>query len=286
MRAKARRVEWAAAAAVLALLGACEKASDREGLAVLPKFDLTYCYGVPVSAPIQFQVDGCMTSPNRAYVLRMTLDGALEVDSVAAGGRPGAPIWTSHSHSKARTASGTFQQDGNLVIYGPGGPTWSSASYGALADYKLSLSDDGALAITTAADGKMIWTSQAGARPCSPSWAADVTLHAGGCVASPNASFVLTLSPAGSLDLTHVGSDGVAGPAIWSSGSHGAASGSAIGVMQSDGNLVVYDQNKPIWNSITPGAPGRYQLDVTDQGEAVIHAPDGRKIWSSKTGKT
>ncbi len=51
-------------------------------------------------------------------------------------------------------------------------------------------------------------------------------------------------------------------------------------IMQTDGNLVVYDRNaRAVWasNTHTPGS----RLRVLDDGNVAIHTPDGTMVWSS-----
>jgi hypothetical protein len=53
--------------------------------------------------------------------------------------------------------------------------------------------------------------------------------------------------------------------------------------MQSDGNLVVYDERgAPRWASNTAGRPGSVAAFQGD-GNLVVYAPDGRPLWASNT---
>jgi hypothetical protein len=59
--------------------------------------------------------------------------------------------------------------------------------------------------------------------------------------------------------------------------------GKACLIMQSDGNLVVYDERgAPRWASNTAGRPGSVAAFQGD-GNLVVYAPDGRPLWASNT---
>jgi hypothetical protein len=59
--------------------------------------------------------------------------------------------------------------------------------------------------------------------------------------------------------------------------------GKACLTMQSDGNLVVYDERgAPRWASNTAGRPGSVAAFQGD-GNLVVYAPDGRPLWASNT---
>ena len=56
----------------------------------------------------------------------------------------------------------------------------------------------------------------------------------------------------------------------------------AAAVWQEDGNLVVYQENRPIWASNTGGI-GAYLVLQTD-GNLVIYDASDKPIWASNTG--
>jgi len=109
-------------------------------------------------------------------------------------------------------------------------------------------------------------------------------LHGGGVIPkgsslfSPNKRVRLTMQPDGNLVL--YGDDKY----IWDSRTNGKPADRAV--MQTDGNLVVYDGGgKVLWSSGTNGNTTAY-LSVYDDGNAVIRAGNGPKkdqgIWSTK----
>ena len=54
--------------------------------------------------------------------------------------------------------------------------------------------------------------------------------------------------------------------------------------MQSDGNFVLYDQhNVAVWASNTGGFPGAY-LAVQDDGNMVVYHKNGHSLWATNTG--
>jgi hypothetical protein len=69
--------------------------------------------------------------------------------------------------------------------------------------------------------------------------------------------------------------------ALWATGLKPGGLGECI--MQSDGNLVVYNgQGNPVWASGTVGNPGS-RLVVQNDGNVVIYRPDGAPIWATNT---
>lgn len=128
---------------------------------------------------------------------------------------------------------------------------------------------------------------QAG-NPHPPPTPAPLTLGAGGAISSTsgNARFVYQGDGNLVLYVRRNGawpSDSAAGAevAVWSSGTAGTSAGRVV--MQSDGNLVVYDGGgSPVWASNTYNNPGAF-LAVQDDENVVVYSADGRAIWSSNT---
>jgi hypothetical protein len=68
---------------------------------------------------------------------------------------------------------------------------------------------------------------------------------------------------------------------LWATGLH--PGGLGVTIMQSDGNLVVYNaQGNPVWASGTAGNPNS-RLLVQNDGNLVIYRSDGAPIWASNT---
>ena len=54
--------------------------------------------------------------------------------------------------------------------------------------------------------------------------------------------------------------------------------------MQADGDLVVYQGDRPIWSSGTDhGGSSRYYLSVQDNGNAVIYSAARKAVWATNT---
>lgn len=88
---------------------------------------------------------------------------------------------------------------------------------------------------------------------------------------SPSGEFRLIMQTDGNVVLY----DGDDNP-LWSSGTQGNPE--SYLVMQGDGNLVVYTDGQPIWASGT-AAPAGATLTVHDDGFITISAPDGTAMW-------
>ena len=100
-------------------------------------------------------------------------------------------------------------------------------------------------------------------------------LYVNQSIQSKDGRFRLTYQDDGNLVLYQNGK------ALWSSKTPGAPPGCTA--MQSDGNLVVYNQTKqPLWSSQTPTNPGA-GLIVQNDGNVVIYRPDGKAVWETNT---
>lgn len=105
----------------------------------------------------------------------------------------------------------------------------------------------------------------------------------GWCMASINRAYVLDLAADGVLRVRAV-RDGRPAETVWASAGKAKTLNTSIMVFQGDGNLVVYEGMKPVWNSQTYNHASANQLALTDQGELRLQGPGGL-VWSSKTGR-
>jgi len=93
-------------------------------------------------------------------------------------------------------------------------------------------------------------------------------------VTSCDGRFVLVMQTDGNLVL-YQGS-----AALWSSDTSGTGANRAV--MQSDGNFVVYDPTRARWASGTDGNPGAW-LALQNDGNAVVYTAAGSAVWDSGT---
>jgi surface antigen len=100
------------------------------------------------------------------------------------------------------------------------------------------------------------------------------TLPAGADLISPNHQYRLVMQTDGNLVLYQGAS------ALWSSGTDGSPG--AYAVMQTDGNLVVYLGGVAKWNSHTNGFDGAY-LSLQDDSNLVIYG-SGHPLWDRGRG--
>jgi methionine-rich copper-binding protein CopC len=98
----------------------------------------------------------------------------------------------------------------------------------------------------------------------------------GHSIASPDGQYVLTLQADGNLV-----EQTAAGVTLWSSGTGGQTVTQMV--MQSDGNLVLYNGGTSVWATNTAGNPGAY-LNVQDNGDLVIFSGTA-PIWTSNTAQ-
>jgi hypothetical protein len=88
------------------------------------------------------------------------------------------------------------------------------------------------------------------------------------------------MNRSGALEVDAV-QGGVLGQPIWSSGSRATTPGGGGGMLQDDGNLVVYEGPKALWDSKSFGKLGHYHLAVGDDGAVAISNEKGAVVWSS-----
>jgi|GEM_PF-1080310 len=153
---------------------------------------------------------------------------------------------------RARWSLGTFgrstglfvmQGDGNLVLYSPQQvPIWSSGTSGN-PGARLDL-EQGCTLVIRGTDGRALWSS--GSR----------------CVTQP----------CGSL---------LTGDVLYPGQAVSSCNGRATFIMQSDGNLVLYQGSYPLWNSATQGDPGL--LAMQGDGHLVLYSATWAPMWWSGT---
>ncbi|WP_113700230.1 curculin domain-containing protein [Nonomuraea lactucae] len=100
------------------------------------------------------------------------------------------------------------------------------------------------------------------------------TLKPGQSVRSNGGEYVLTQQEDGNLVLRN------GAKVLWNTATAGA--NGAVTVMQLDGNLVVRQGGKPLWDSHTGGQDGA-RLAVQDDGNLVLYDEDGKPLWSRHT---
>jgi hypothetical protein len=197
----------------------------------------------------------------------------------------------------------TVQAGGNVVVSGNNCVIWSSGTSGT-GNY-LTMQTDGNLVIYSSA-AKALWASNT---PGSGTanylslqddgnaivytsaaknvWAAGRAnasrlctaglLHAGQALYSPSERYELSMQTDGNL----VAYDN--GKAIWSSGTPGSGAADYL-TMQTDGNLVIYTSAaKAVWSSNTPGSGSADYLVMQDDGNLVLNTSAAKAVWSSGT---
>jgi Papain-like cysteine protease AvrRpt2 len=200
----------------------------------------------------------------------------LQADGNLVLARSGVPVWTSGTAGKS-VSSAVMQEDGNLVLHGPGGAVWASGT-GDTPGARLILQDDGNAAIV----GKRRVIRWATGTPIwPPAGRADVlwppdALAPTERLRAPSSPLQLVLQTDGNLVLYD------SGTAIWASGTNGRAVSQAA--MQADGNLVLVGPGGVVWETRTGGHPGA-RLVLQDDGNAVVYGIDGRPLWATGTAE-
>jgi hypothetical protein len=243
----------------------------------------------------------------------MQTDGNLVVytadDAVAwasgTDGHPGAQL--------------VVQPDGNLVIYEGAAAIWASGQLGSaihagegLQPGQYVLSPNGRYQLVMQADGNLVeyaagrravWASGTDGHPGAtlamqadgnlvvygpdgaPLWASG-TMGRGGSFVMPGDDGNLVLYAAGSAPVWATGTIDnqlAAGERIMAGQSLDAPNGRYRLAMQTDGNLVLYDGDRPRWSSDTRGKG--LSLQLRKDGDLVIFKADGHPLWSTASGK-
>jgi hypothetical protein len=173
--------------------------------------------------------------------------------------------------------SAVLQEDGNLVLHGSEGTVWASGT-GGTTGAQLVLQDDGNAAIVDRRDTTR-WTT--GTTVWPPGGRADTlwppdALAPRDVLRAPGGGLELVLQSDGNLVLYD------SGTAIWASGTNGQTVTQLA--MQADGNLALTGPAGVVWESRTSGSPGA-RLAVQDDGNAVVYTIDGRPVWSTGTAE-
>jgi RHS repeat-associated protein len=173
----------------------------------------------------------------------------------------------------------TLQTDGNFVLYDPfNNPLWSTGTYGTNAS-AIQMQDDANLVLYIFKWQAGVYVAPTGGtipydscRVGSSLFATQV-LASGACLESPSGRYMLLMQSDGNLFIY----DRSVGQVTWAANTYGHPG--AFASLQSDGNFVVYDTNGVgIWSSGTYGTFSE-RLDMGDDGRIIIY----KSAWSSGT---
>ncbi|GAA2511301.1 hypothetical protein [Winogradskya humida] len=177
-----------------------------------------------------------------------------------------------------------MQEDGNLVVYNARGEAvWASDTPGN-PGARLVVQNDGN-AVIYRPDGVAAWATWTGQQV--PPTGADASGHSvmesgeqlagNGTLYSADGRFRFVYQDDTNLVLYRRSDD----LALWDT--RPKPGGVGVCVMQTDGNLVVYNAaGQAVWASDTDGEAGA-RLVMQDDGNAVIYRPDGVAVWATGT---
>ena len=164
-----------------------------------------------------------------------------------------------------------MQSDGNLVEYIVGGRAlWSSRTNGNPGSHAVMQA--GGNLVVYAPAGAAVWSANSRGTGCPQ-------------LAIQNDGNVVVYSPRAIWSAATVQSTMQPGDLLRPGWSIYSPSEQLELIMQSDGNLVLYDgAGKPLWASGTDHHDGAYAIMQTD-GNLVVYPPSGKALWASGTSK-
>ena len=233
--------------------------------------------GSSVLAAGQLMIPGqYLLSPNGLFALVFQADG-----NVVLYGSYYRPLWSTDT-SGSGAALLAMQASGDLVLSTAAGrQVWESAT-GGNSGSSMAVQNDGNVVVTNAAKVAE-WSSSTGGNSIdgTPSGSDRLrdgqSLASGKYLQSADKRFTLLLQSDGNLVLYEPGNR-----VDWDSGTGG--SGAVTLVMQSDGNLVLYAAaNQYVWGTGTAGNSGCKAV-VQDDGNFVVYNGAGVDRWDSGTG--
>jgi hypothetical protein len=189
----------------------------------------------------------------------------------------GRAIWTTNTAGRS-AASLVMQSDGNLVLYNTSGAAlWSSGTYGNPGAY-LTLQSDGNLVIYSSS-GAALWDSRTvniqNYLVTYNTIQSSGILYPNKFLETDDGNYQLILQGDSNLVLYYQGR------AIWTTNTAGRSAASLV--MQSDGNLVLYNTSgAALWSSGTYGQ-GTSQLILQNDGNLVIYNSSDKPTWVSNT---
>lgn len=161
--------------------------------------------------------------------------------------------------------TGTF----DFILKAPNTPGSSTEYFNLVADGRTWLNDPG-----------FSWTINV-VSPVGPTnstnttLASGTTLNKGGFLMSPDSQSVLSIQREGNLVLRSNFDN------LWNTGSLGSNVDRLV--MQSDGNLVLYNtSNQALWSSQTQGNPGA-RLELQTDGNMVVYSASNVALWATYT---
>lgn len=173
-----------------------------------------------------------------------------------------------------------FQTDGNLVLYdNNNNPLWSSLTAGNIGS-KLIFQSDGNLVLYDS-DNRALWATHTVHYPEYSRYATTTLstgrLYKGQAIETANRKYRLILQTDGNLVLYDNNNR-----ALWASWTDGKKA--SFLAMQPDGNLVLYDNEQmPIWSTHTSGKSTNARLIVQPDGNLVLYSGAMTPLWNTQT---
>ena len=253
-------------------------AADARCIGPVANYNFAYTGSIPPGTALQ--TCDALQSTDGAYFVALQSDGDMRLFN----GSTNDKLWSSGTGDGGNKAPYTavYQSDNNFVTYdGNGNPTWSSGSWKAfpdqLGDMKLTMQTDGDLVITNStSQDNPVWSTNTGAPKTPP------------IVSVPPPSSVSRSCVGLDASYSYLGDTIPPGTTLNQCMGIKSPNGRFILVMQSDGNLVLYDNTtrEPLWASHTYDDSGNNSVVFQDDYNFVVYNGSGTPTWASQTYNT
>jgi hypothetical protein len=198
-------------------------------------------------------------------------------------------IWSAGTCCKGSNSVARLRKDGNFVVRNDAGIQWSSRTRGIISDTKVSLNNDGSVAIVNKGNGKMLIINSSlgnnllwipiptvpGPIFCMNQTVGRVIFHVGQFICSPNRRFSFGIDLKGKLGLFE-------GPEeIWSVGT-GCTGQNISAFLEEDGNFVLTSaSNQLLWSTRSSNnVVLDSSISLSNTGIVSIVNPGGRRSWA------
>jgi hypothetical protein len=261
-------------------------AADARCIGPIANYNFAYMGSIPPNTTLQ--TCDALQSTDGAYFVALQSDGDLRLFD----GRTNDMKWSSGTGDGGNNAPYTavYQSDNNFVIYNSSKPSWSTVTWNSspdqLGEMKLTMQTDGDLVITNStSQNNPVWhTNTAAPKPPQPVLVPALPTPVVSVPPPPAYKSCAGLD----ASYSYLGDTIPPGTSLNQCMGIRSPNGRFILVMQSDGNLVLYDTStrQPLWasNTYDSGSSPPYSAEFQNDYNFVVYKGSEHKpTWASQT---